>query len=122
MHKPFNYSQYFIFICRRGTIRYCAGLESQFPKGYPGSNPGVGVKRIKKEKNLNQKQDEPDCTNQQQIPADKQPQHAWKDQDEGTNQDIHYRDDKRIDCHGNTPSCLFLSIHLKILAVGQNKI
>lgn len=22
---------------------YCAGLENQFPSGYPGSIPGVGV-------------------------------------------------------------------------------
>ncbi len=29
--------------CQRGTIWYCASLESLFPFGYPGSNPGVGA-------------------------------------------------------------------------------
>ena len=28
--------------CRGRIIWYCAGLESQFPSGYPGSNPGRG--------------------------------------------------------------------------------
>lgn len=29
--------------CRDRITRYCDGLESHFPQGYPGSNPGRGV-------------------------------------------------------------------------------
>lgn len=32
--------------CCRGTIWYCAGLESRFPQGYPGSNPGDSVQNV----------------------------------------------------------------------------